>query len=99
MEINKVNFREFLRDNFVILDGGMGSLLQKRGLKPGEKPETYNILHPEMIIDIQKAYFDAGSNVVNANSFGANPFNFPDEDEMRDVIVAAIKNAKEAARL
>ena len=94
-----MNFREFLRDNFVILDGGMGSLLQKRGLKPGEKPETYNILHPEMIIDIQKAYFDAGSNVVNANSFGANPFNFPDEDEMRDVIVAAIKNAKEAARL
>ncbi len=94
-----MNFRDFLRDNFVILDGGMGSLLQKRGLKPGEKPETYNILHPEMIIDIQKAYFDAGSNVVNANSFGANPFNFPDEDEMRDVIVAAIKNAKEAARL
>ncbi len=93
-----MEFREFLRDNFVILDGGMGSLLQKRGLKPGEKPETFNILHPEIIIDIQKAYFDAGSNVVNANSFGANPFNFPDEAELKQVIEAAIANAKEAAR-
>ena len=94
-----MTFREFLKDNFVILDGGMGSLLQKRGLKPGEKPETYNVLHPEMIIDIQKAYFDAGSNVVNANSFGANPFNFPDEQEMNTLIKAAISNAREAARL
>lgn len=94
-----MDFRDFLKDNFVILDGGMGSLLQKRGLKPGEKPETFNILHPEVVIDIQKAYYDAGSNVVNANSFGANPFNFPDEDELNSVIVAAIKNAREAARL
>ena len=35
-----MDFRDFLKDNFVILDGGMGSLLQKRGLKPGEKPEA-----------------------------------------------------------
>ncbi len=94
-----MNFREFLRDNFVILDGGMGSLLQKRGLKPGEKPETFNILHPEIIIDIHKAYFDAGSNVVYANTFGANPFTFPDDDELQTIIEAAIKNAREAARL
>lgn len=94
-----MDFRQFLRDNFVILDGGMGSLLQKRGLKPGEKPETFNLLHPEVVIDIQKAYFDAGSNVVNANSFGANPFNFPDDAELKQVIEAAIANAKEAARL
>ena len=94
-----MEFRDFLKDNFVILDGGMGSLLQKRGLMPGQKPETFNTLHPEIVIDIQKAYFDAGSNVVNANSFGANPFNFPDVKELEEVIVAAINNAKEAARL
>ena len=94
-----MDFREFLKNNFVILDGGMGSLLQKRGLKPGEKPETFNLIHPEIILDIQKAYFDAGSNVVNANTFGANPFNFPDENELREVIEAAIKIGKEAAKL
>ena len=94
-----MDFSEFLRDNFVILDGGMGSLLQKRGLKPGEKPETFNILHPEIIIDIQSSYFDAGSNVVNANSFGANPFNFTDEEELKSLIEAAIGNARSAAKL
>lgn len=94
-----MDFREFLRDNFVILDGGMGSLLQQRGLAPGQKPESFNILHPEVVIDIQKAYYDAGSNVVNANTFGANPFNYPDEDEMKEVIEAAVKCTREAARL
>lgn len=94
-----MNFREFLKENFVILDGGMGSLLQKRGLLPGQKPETFNILHPEIIRDIQKDYFDAGSNVVNSNTFGANIFNFPDEEELKSVIVAAISIAKEAAKL
>ncbi|MBR4575321.1 MAG: homocysteine S-methyltransferase family protein [Lachnospiraceae bacterium] len=94
-----MNFREFLKDNFVILDGGMGSLLQKRGLLPGQKPETFNILHPEIIRDIQKDYFDAGSNVVNSNTFGANIFNFPDEEELKSVIEAAISIAKEAAAL
>ena len=94
-----MDFREFLRDNLVILDGGMGSLLQQRGLAPGQKPESFNTLHPEVVIDIQKAYFDAGSNVVNANTFGANPFNYPDEDEMRTAIEAAVRCAREAARL
>ena len=94
-----MDFRDFLRDNFVILDGGMGSLLQKRGLAPGQNPETFNILHPEIILDIQKAYYDAGSNVVNSNTFGANPFNFPDEEELKNVIEAAIRIAKEAADL
>ncbi|MCR5301930.1 MAG: homocysteine S-methyltransferase family protein [Lachnospiraceae bacterium] len=94
-----MKFKDFLRDNFVILDGGMGSLLQERGLQPGQKPETFNILHPEVVIDIQKAYYDAGSNVVNTNTFGANIFNFPDEEEQKSVIEAAVKNAREAARL
>ncbi len=94
-----MNFKEFLHDNFVILDGGLGSLLQKRGLAPGQKPETFNILHPEIVLDIHKAYYDAGSNVVNANTFGANPFNYPDDNELREVIEAAIKIVKQAAKL
>ncbi|MCR5688412.1 MAG: homocysteine S-methyltransferase family protein [Lachnospiraceae bacterium] len=94
-----MDFRQFLKDNFVILDGGMGSLLQKRGLAPGEKPEMFNLRHPEIVTDIQKSYFDAGSNVVNANTFGANPMSFPDEGQLREVIFAAIKICRDAARL
>lgn len=93
-----MNFREYLKDNFVILDGGMGSLLQAKGLKPGELPERWNVSHPEEVVEIQKAYFDAGSNVVNTNTFGANIFAYTDETELKQVIEAAIDNAYEAAR-
>ena len=66
-----MNFREFLKDNIVRLDGGMGTLLQSKGLKAGEYPERWNITHPDVIRDIHKAYFEAGSNVVCTNTFGA----------------------------
>ena len=63
---------EFLKNNIVFLDGGMGTLLQERGLAAGELPERWNLEHPEEIIAIHRAYYDAGSNVVNTNTFGAN---------------------------
>ena len=51
---------------------GMGTLLQEAGLAPGELPERWNLTHPDVIEKIQRGYFDAGSNVVNTNTFGAN---------------------------
>ena len=47
-----MNFKEFLQQNIVILDGGMGTLLQERGLQPGEQPERWNLSHPEDITAI-----------------------------------------------
>ncbi|MBQ1223511.1 MAG: homocysteine S-methyltransferase family protein, partial [Oscillospiraceae bacterium] len=93
-----MDFREFLKNNIVCLDGGMGTLLQEQGLVPGEHPERWNISHPEIIIGIQKAYFDAGSNVVATNTFGANTLKFS-RDELSDIISAAVKNARAAAEL
>ncbi len=90
-----MNFSEFLKSNIVYLDGGMGTLLQGRGLTPGELPERWNITHPDIIRDIHKAYFDAGSNVVTANTFGANTLKF-DETELEEIICAAISNARRA---
>ncbi len=84
-----------MRDNFIILDGGMGTLLQEAGLKPGELPERWNVTHPEEIIRIQKNYFDAGSNVVLSNTFGANCLKFDDE-ELTTLINAAFDNARKA---
>ena len=94
-----MDFREYLKNNYVYLDGGMGSLLQKRGMQPGELPERWNISHPDVIVDIQKAYFDAGSNVVNTNTFGANRLHYEDAKELEAVINAAVVNAKKAAGL
>ena len=90
-----MNFRKFLKEHIVILDGGMGTLLQKRGLCPGEHPEMWNISHSDVITEIHKAYFDAGSNVVNTNTFGANPLKFSD-DELERIIKAAVENATNA---
>ncbi len=90
-----MNFREYLKNNIVYLDGGMGTILQSRGLKAGEHPERWNITHPEIITDIHKAYFDAGSNVVCTNTFGANSLKFS-EEELEGIVKAAFENAKKA---
>ena len=90
-----MNTREFLRSGTVVLDGGMGTLLQQAGLAPGEHPEIWNITHPDVIVQIHKSYFDAGSNVVNTNTFGANGLKF-DAEELERIICAATENAKRA---
>ena len=91
-----MNFRTFLQNNLVILDGGMGTLLQKAGLAPGELPERWNLTHAEEVTAIHRAYFDAGSNVVNTNTFGANILKFS-TDELDDIVRAAVENARNAA--
>lgn len=90
-----MTFRDYLKTNIVYLDGGMGTLLQEKGLKPGEYPEGWNISHPEMVTEIHKNYFDAGSNVVCTNTFGANSLKFGDA-ELEEIVKAAIFNARTA---
>ena len=67
-----MNILDYMKNNTLYLDGGMGTLLQEAGLAPGELPERWNLTHPDVIEKIQRGYFDAGSNVVNTNTFGAN---------------------------
>lgn len=92
-----LNIRDFIKNNIVYLDGGMGTLLQKSGLQPGELPEHWNISHPEVIREIHKNYYDSGSNVVNTNTFGANTLKFS-IDELDEIICHAVKNADEARK-
>lgn len=86
---------EYIKQKPLILDGGMGTLLQAKGLKPGELPELWNLTHPEEIIAIQKTYYDSGSNVVNTNTFGANPLKF-DTKTLTEIVHAAIDCARAA---
>ncbi len=78
-------------------DGGAGSMLQSWGLKAGELPETWNVTHPDLIIKLNRLYFEAGSDIVNANTFGANALKFP--DTLEEIVTKAVENAKEARRL
>ncbi|MCQ2450330.1 MAG: homocysteine S-methyltransferase family protein, partial [Clostridia bacterium] len=86
---------EYLKDNILILDGGMGTMLQKSGLPTGELPERFNLSHPELIEQIHRDYYNAGSNVVSTNTFGANLLKFSD-DELSQIVGAAVENVRRA---
>ncbi len=91
---------DLLKRGFVLFDGGFGTELQKRGLKPGELPETWNVLHPEEVKAIHAAYFAAGSDVATTNTFGANRRRYTGRDgsmPLRDVVARAIDRAHAAA--
>ena len=90
-----MNVLEYMKDHLLILDGAMGTMLQARGLQAGELPERWNLSRPEEITAIHRAYFDAGSNVVCANTFGANRLKFG-PDELEALIRAAVENAEKA---
>ena len=95
-----MEFKTLLSSGLVYLDGGTGTLLQAAGLQPGELPETWNILHPEIITDLHRSYYEAGSNVVCTNTFGANCLKYDGKDgrfALADVVRAAVRNARKAA--
>lgn len=93
-----MNLKELLeKKEFIILDGAMGTMLQKAGLKMGEIPELLNITNKEMLIDIHSQYLLAGSDIVYANTFGANRFKLEKtEYSVEEIIKAGIVNAKKA---
>ena len=84
--------------NFIILDGAMGTMLQKKGLKVGEKPEIFAFEHPEAVIDVHKSYIESGSKLIYANTFGANALKMAQTGKSVDEIVAKnVALAKKAA--
>ena len=90
-----MNIKEYIKNNILYLDGAMGTLLQAQGLKSGELPERWNITHSDIVKKIHLDYYNAGSNVVSANTFGANILKF-DETELEEIIKAAVENVKSA---
>lgn len=88
-----MNILKKIKTSITYFDGGMGTMLQERGLAPGELPELWNISHRDVIIDIHRQYYASGCNILKANTFGANRLKFPNLEE---IITAAIDNAKEA---
>lgn len=91
--------REDLGKKLLFFDGGMGTLLQERGLKPGELPEVWNLKHGEVVSAIHQAYIEAGSDIILTNTFGANALKFHDDRySVKEVIEAAISHVKTAVK-
>ena len=94
-----MDFYELLRGKDpVILDGGMGTMLQAKGLKLGEYPELAALEHPDWVADIHRAYVEAGAQILCANTFGANREKLRRTGKtVEEVIPASIALAREAA--
>lgn len=71
--MNRNDFKRLAADKIVIFDGATGTELAKQGMPPGVCPEAWIVEHPDAIINVQRAYRDAGSDIVYVPSFGANP--------------------------
>lgn len=90
--------REKLGKELLFFDGGMGTLLQEKGLGPGELPETWNITHPDEITEIHRKYIEAGSDIILTNTFGANALKFRDSEySLKEIVCAAVSHARTAA--
>lgn len=90
--------RQLLKEKeFLILDGGMGTMLQQAGMQMGEIPELLGISNPEMVINVHRQYVQAGADIIYANTFGANRFKMQKTGKsVEEIISAAIANAKKA---
>jgi len=90
-----VDFKELIKQGTVLLDGAMGTMLQNAGLEAGAAPELLNIDKPELIEDIHRKYVEAGSQIVYANTFGANRYKLKN-NSVKEIISAGISIAKKA---
>ena len=88
----KMNIREAIKARRLYFDGGTGTELIRRGLKPGECSESANFSHPDWIVDLHRAYINAGANIIKTNTFGVNSLKYENYNEY-------IKKAIELARI
>ena len=88
-----------LGKELLFFDGGMGTLLQKEGLQPGELPENWNIEKKDVIQSIHRSYYEAGSNILLTNTFGANAVKYHDQAySLKEIVDAAVENVRSVAK-
>lgn len=98
--MDKKSFKKLLEERILVFDGAMGTMLQRAGLRSGECPEAYNLKHPDGIRKIHQQYAEAGCDVLQTNTFGANPIKLAQyglEKETASINQYAVWIAKEAS--
>ncbi len=94
-----MNIKDYIKENILIFDGAMGTMLQKLGLKISDLPEELNILEPEKIINIHRKYIEAGAKVITTNTFGANEIKLKQSEfSLESIIDKAIGNVKKQGK-
>jgi len=96
----KAPFLEAISERVLVLDGAMGTMLQERGLKPGQSPEELNLTLPEVVASVHRAYREAGADIIVTNTFGGNReklSHYGLEGRLREINRAGVAIARKAA--
>lgn len=91
---------ELIKDGPVLTDGSWGTQIMKRGLRPGDSPDAWNLTHPDRVEEVARAYVEAGSRVILTNTFGANRFvlgKFGLDDRVLEINAKGVEISKRAA--
>ncbi|MRR59362.1 MAG: 5-methyltetrahydrofolate--homocysteine methyltransferase, partial [Deltaproteobacteria bacterium] len=95
----KSPFLEAISERVLVLDGAMGTMLQERGLKPGQSPEELNLTLPEVVASVHRAYREAGADIIVTNTFGGNReklSHYGLEGRLREINRAGVEIARNA---
>ncbi len=93
-------FIEAIKEKVLILDGAMGTMLQERGLKPGQSPEELNLTMPEVVASVHREYIDAGADIIITNTFGGTRFKLSHyglEGKLAEINARAVEIARKEA--
>ena len=96
----KQPFLEAVRERVLVLDGAMGTMLQERGLQPGQSPEELNLTMPEVVAEVHREYLHAGADIIVTNTFGGNRpklAHYGLEERLNEINARAVAIAREAA--
>ena len=91
----KKTITEVIRERRVYFDGAFGTMLQSRGLAPGEAPEKWNLLRPEEVEKVHREYLSAGCDILKTNTFGVNRFKY---DNVKELLEAGLRCAFNATK-
>lgn len=98
--MTKQQFKELCKEQYILLDGATGSNLMKKGMPAGVCPEQWILEHPEAILELQRAYVEAGSNILYAPTFTANRIKLAEyglQDRQEEMIRELVALSRQAA--
>lgn len=95
------DIQALLRERILVMDGAMGTMLQQKGMMPGQCPELYGIEHPDTAIEIHRQYVEAGADIIETNTFGGSCFKLAEyglENRVAEINAEAVRLARQAAK-